>query len=86
MADERQLFLFAVELEARGGDNDALIRELIPVGERKESPLLAVKEEKPRQKKGHGIKPLPAALERERIEYELSKAERTCPKCAQPMT
>lgn len=86
VVDERQLFLFAVEFEAQGGDIDALIKELIPEEERKENPLLALEEEAPRKKKGHGRKPLPSALQRERIEYDLSEAERTCPKCSQPMT
>lgn len=85
VVDERQLFLFAVEFEAQGGDIDALIKELIPEQERKENPLLSLEDEKPRKKKGHGRKPLPASLERERIEYELSEVERTCPQCAQPM-
>lgn len=84
--DERQLFLFAVEFEARGGDVGALMEALIPETERSENPLLALEEEKPRKKKGHGRKPLPSSLVRERIEYELSEAERTCPQCAKPMT
>ena len=86
VVDEQQLVLFAVEFEAQGGDIDRLIEELIPEQERKENPLLALEEERPRQKKGHGRKPLPSALVRERIEYELSEAERTCPQCAKPMT
>ncbi len=80
MDDDRQLFLFAVEFEEQGGDIDALIEELILEVERKENPLLALEDEKPRKKKGHGRKPLPAALKRERIEYESSETERTCPK------
>ena len=86
VVDERQLFLFAVEFEAQGGDIDRLIKELIPEEERKENPLLALAEEKPRNKQGHGRKPLPSSLQRERIEYELNEAERACPQCAKPMT
>jgi transposase len=85
VVDERQLFLFAVEFEAQGGDISQLMKELVPPEEAAENPLLALEEEAPRKKKGHGRKPLPSALKRERIEYDLSEAERTCPKCSQPM-
>ena len=86
VVDERQLFLFAVEFEAQGGDISQLMKELVPPEEAAENPLLAFEEETPRKKKGHGRKPLPSALVRERIEYDLSEGERTCPKCSQPMT
>ena len=65
------MFLFALQCEAAGGDVQGLIAEL--------EEDQAGKPEKPR---GHGRKRLPRTLTRERIEYELSEAERACPHCA----
>ena len=89
--DERQLFLFAVQLEAAGGDVKDVIAELEADQESKQDndpppadtpAALSGKPEKPR---GHGRKRLPRTLTRERIEYELSEAERECPHCAATM-
>ena len=81
--DERQLFLFAVQYEASGGDAESLHTELKEdLGE--DSELLAAVEP-PKRRRGHGRKALPKALTRERIEYELSEAERACPHCQSTM-
>jgi transposase len=39
---------------------------------------------RPNKKKGHGRRPLPAHLRRERKEYDLSETEKQCPCCQQP--
>jgi transposase len=86
--DERQLFLFAVELEATGGDVKDLIAELEQDQEPKpdddNQPPASGAAEKPKPG-GHGRRRLPKTLLRERIEYELSEAERECPHCAATM-
>jgi transposase len=82
--DERQMFLFAVQWEAEGRSAQQLAEEL---GLDDEDPLAPEKEPepKPAKRRGHGRKPLPRSLTRERIEHELSEAERQCPQCDQPM-
>ncbi|MBM3747751.1 MAG: IS66 family transposase [Acidobacteria bacterium] len=84
--DERQLFLFAVQLEATGGDVEELIAELDQQPESQPdappAPPATGSAEKPAPARGHGRKPLPRALTRERIAYELSAAEQQCPHCA----
>src|SRR5262245_20041854 len=35
----------------------------------------------PRRRRGHGRRPLPADLPRERVEIDLTEAERACPHC-----
>lgn len=86
--DENQLFLFAVNLEASGQDVQDFVTELEQDQEPKkdeeqnEPPAAGGGEAKPR---GHGRRRLPSELRRERIEYELSEAERQCPHCAQAM-
>ncbi|MBM3792847.1 MAG: IS66 family transposase [Acidobacteria bacterium] len=86
--DERQLFLFAAELEASDGDVKDLIAELEQDQERKpdnqNDPPATGAGDKPKRR-GHGRRPLPKTLLRERIEYELSEAERACPHCAATM-
>ena len=42
-------------------------------------------DKKAAKRRGHGRKPLPRTLERERIEHELTEAERECPNCARTM-
>jgi len=93
MIDERQLFLFALQCEATGANVKDLIAELeedqaskpdddnnLPPSDTPAGP--SDKQDKPR---GHGRKRLPRTLTRERIEYELSEAERACPHCAATM-
>jgi transposase len=87
--DERQLFLFAVQLEATGGDVKELIAELEEdqkhnSDDDNEPPPPATADQ-PAKPRGHGRKHLPRALLRERIEHELSEAERQCPHCAETM-
>lgn len=81
--DDRQMFLFAVRYEAQGGDPDALQAEL-QADLAGKSDVMDVFEPA-KKRRGHGRKPLPQALKRERIEYELSEAERACPQCRKPM-
>lgn len=38
------------------------------------------------RRKGHGRKPLPENLPRDRREYDIPEAEKTCPDCGQPKT
>lgn len=40
---------------------------------------------KPAKPRGHGRRPLPRSLTRERVKLELSEAERACPHCAKTM-
>jgi transposase len=94
---ENQLFLFAVGLEATGQDVKDFITELEvdqeqpaakPEEEKKDGgnePPAATAGETPKKPRGHGRKPLPRSLSRERIEYELSEAERACPHCSATM-
>lgn len=83
--DERQMLLFAVQWEAEGRTAQQLAAELELDGD---DPLAPEEEPaaKPAQRRGHGRQPLPRSLTRERIEHELSAAERQCLQCAQPMT
>src|SRR5664279_3343475 len=77
--DERQLFLFAVQLEAEGHTPQQLAAEL---GLDENDPLAPEPEEagsKRAKRRGHGRQPLPRTLTRERIEHELSEVERQCP-------
>src|SRR6185436_1160478 len=37
-----------------------------------------------RQRRGHGRRPLPEHLPRERVELDLSEAEKACPCCGKP--
>lgn len=81
--DERQLYLFAMQWEAEGHTAQQLADEL---GLDPNDPMAPDKEEDDKPKRrGHGRNPLPPALKRERIEYELSEAERKCPRCAETM-
>jgi len=84
--DDRQMFLFALQWEAEGGTAKQLAAEL---GLDEKSPLAPDKEDeasaKPAKRRGHGRKPLPRALTRERIEHELAESERQCPHCARTM-
>jgi transposase len=86
--DEKQLFLFAVGLEASGQDVQDFVTELEQDQDQKkddppsEPPATGGGDAKPR---GHGRRRLPKELRRERIEYELSESERQCPHCAQAM-
>lgn len=85
--DDRQMFLFAVHWEAAGGTAQQLAAEL---GLDEKSPLAPGEEgeagaAKPARRRGHGRKPLPRTLTRERIEHELTEAERQCPHCAKAM-
>jgi len=91
--DERQLFLFAVQLEATGGDVNELIAELEQQQQEQQARQDDSDEQEPpaagagenQKPRGHGRRRLPRTLLRERIEYELSEAERACPQCAQTM-
>ena len=91
--DERQLFLFALQCEATGGDVQELIAELEqdqagkPDDDNTPPPpdTPATPSGTPDKPRGHGRKRLPRTLTRERIEYELSEAERACPHCAATM-
>ena len=87
--DERQLFLFAVQLEASGADVQDVIAELEQDQESKldddHDPPAAGTADQPAKPRGHGRKRLPRHLTRERIEHELSEAERACPHCAKTM-
>jgi transposase len=87
--DERQLFLFAVHLEASGADVQDVIAELEQDQESKpgddHDPPAAGTADQPAKPRGHGRKRLPRHLTRERIEHELSEAERACPHCAKTM-
>lgn len=89
--DERQLFLFAVQLEATGGDVQELIAELEQEQEREskrdepDPPAAGGGETQESRRRGHGRGRLPQALWRERIEYEVTEAERICPQCARTM-
>src|SRR5262245_47980292 len=38
----------------------------------------------PRRRRGHGRRPLPGHLPRERVEFDLSEAEKACPCCGKP--
>src|SRR5262245_18876246 len=38
----------------------------------------------PRRRRGHGRRPLPDHLPRERVEFDLSEAEKACPCCGRP--
>ena len=83
--DERQMFLFAVQWEAEGRTPQQLAAEL---GLDENDPLAPEPEKadkKQTKRRGHGRKPLPRTLTRERIEHELSEAERACPNCARTM-
>ena len=93
--DERQLFLFALQCEATGGDVQEIIAELEadqaskPNDDNNPPPpppdTPSVSSSQPDKPRGHGRKRLPRTLTRERIEYELSEAERACPHCAAAM-
>jgi transposase len=83
--DERQMFLFAVQWEAEGRTPQQLAAEL---GLDENDPLAPEPEEAGRKRakrRGHGRQQLPRSLTRERIEHELSEAERACPNCARTM-
>lgn len=80
--DERQMVLIAIQMEAEGKTAEALAAEL---GLDENDPLAPDKDKKSAQKRGHGRKPLPRSLERERIEIELAEAERQCPQCERTM-
>jgi transposase len=89
--DENQLFLFAVELEASGQD----VKDFLTDIEHDQQPDKTEDDDKqgppasgsgkPVKPRGHGRRPLPKALRRERIEYELAETERQCPHCARVM-
>ena len=82
--DERQMLLFSVQWEAEGRTARELAEEL---GLDDDDPLAPEEEPeaKPAKRPGHGRKPLPRSLTRERIEHELPESERQCPRCARPM-
>jgi transposase len=82
--DERQMLLFAVQWEAEGRTAQQLAEEL---GLDDDDPLAPEEEPaaKPAKRRGHGRRPLPRSLSRERIEHELSETERQCPQCSKPM-
>ena len=69
-----QLALF--EASAAVAEGPAQANE--PAPDEDEAPAAAAV---PPKKPGHGRKPLPADLPRERVEYELGGEERKCPKC-----
>jgi len=79
--DERQMLLFSVQWEAEGRTAQELAEEL---GLDEDDPLAPEEESeaKPARRRGHGRKPLPRSLTRERIEHELPESERQCPRCA----
>lgn len=66
--DPNQLVLFARELLAQAE-------------ERKEEEEEKIKNVLMEKKKGHGRKPLPAHLPRERVEHDLPAEEKKCPEC-----
>lgn len=91
--DERQLFLFALGLEASGQDVQDFLTDLEQAREDEkdgkkddqENPPASGTGGQPAKPRGHGRRRLPKELRRERIEHELSEAERQCPHCAQTM-
>jgi len=93
--DHDQLFLWAVGLEATGQDVKDFLTDLEVDQEEAESkdandkqdppPAGASDQPKSAKPRGHGRKPLPENLKRERIEYDLAESERQCPHCAQTM-
>jgi transposase len=81
--DERQMLLFAVQWEAEGRTPQQLAAEL---GLEENDPLEPEEAGSKRAKRrGHGRQRLPRTLTRERIEHELSEAERQYPHCAETM-
>jgi transposase len=46
-----------------------------------QSPPLAPSADQPARRRGHGQRPLPDHLPRERVEYDLAEAEKVCPCC-----
>ena len=87
--DERQLFLFAVQLEATGEDVKELVSELEQDQESKpdddNDPAATATADQPAKPRGHLRNRLPRTSTRKRIEHELSEAERPCPHCVQTM-
>src|SRR5436309_478350 len=49
-----------------------------------EVPPAATPADPPRRRRGHGRRPLPNHLPRERVEFDLSEAEKACPCCGKP--
>ena len=78
-----------MHLEASGGDVKEIIAELEQDQESPSDddhdPPAADTADQPAKPRGHGRKRLPPSLTRERIEHELSEAERQCPHCAKTM-
>ena len=83
--DERQMFLFAVQWEAEGRTPQQLAAELGLDENDSLAPEPEQADSKRAKRRGHGRQPLPRTLTRERIEHELSEAERQCPHCAETM-
>jgi transposase len=80
--DPDQLLLFSAE------ELEAIARELEPSQEEEQEEDNAADATVPRRRRGHGRRPLPKHLPRERVVYELSDKERLCPCCGklrQPM-
>jgi hypothetical protein len=68
--DENQLFLFAASVIHQAAATAATAASTPPA-----QPTSA------ERKKGHGRRPLPTALQRRRIVYDLDEPERQCPHC-----
>ena len=80
--NENQLFLFAAQIVALS--QRAHATTAVPETSPAESASRAASGEK-KTHPGHGRNPLPAALERRRVVFDLDPAQRQCPHCQAPM-
>lgn len=78
--DENQLFLFAAQIIAASQRASAAISS-----EESTADSLASKEKKESERRGHGRRPLPKALERRRVVLDLEESQRQCQHCHTPM-
>jgi transposase len=74
--NENQLFLFAAALVSTRRETSP---EPGSPGERPETEAPSA------QRKGHGRRPLPQSLERQRVVYDLEDGKRQCPQCQQEL-
>ena len=63
------------------GKKSERVTDATPVPAETPSPLPDQPHERPARRRGHGRRPLPDHLPRERVEYDLAEAEKACPCC-----
>jgi len=78
--DENQLFLFAAQIIAASQRASTATS-----GEESTADSLTSKEKKESERRGHGRRPLPKTLERQRVVFDLEESQRQCQHCQTPM-